>query len=1163
MRATYILVLWLAVTVVSGSLLYAQTVSGIVSGLVVDSSGSAVVEASIKLLNETTGDRREMQSDASGEFIFTSVLSGRYRLVIEKQGFRRMEKSDLNVTSSERLSAGKMKMEVGAVSESITVSASGTAVDIESNEQSQILTSDQLTELQSRGRNYMALFNVLPGAAPDERFFETDAMQSYLTPNFSGLPSGANSVFVDGASATSVANPNYSTTNLSVDTVAEVKVEQSNYKAENGRNGGAIIKTVIKSGTRQFHGSIYSFERNEFFNANSFINNKNGVARSRYRYNTFGGTIGGPVLLGRLNKNRDKLFFFYGTDTGPTKSPNQQPLTQVTMPTALERAGDFSQTLDVSGRLVAIWDPLNNRVQFPNNVIPKNRINPAGQALLSLFPLPNFTNRAISNGNYNFNFIDSPSHFTHVDTIKVDLNATSKLRAFFRATLWRQDDTGYSQGGQAWPMIKAHYQERFHTASLNASYTVSPTLVFEMNIGLRAAPNWRTPEDPLAPMQRTALSVSLGQLYPKNNPNNLLPQMSFGGVPGGASFGGTNLLNLGIPWNEPLVSILPSITKIAGAHTLKVGGFGERPRLVQPSTGNFAGNIAFARDTNNALETNYAYSNAVTGTYQSYQETDARPQYDIRGLTIEWYAQDTWKASKKLTLDCGVRFTWFTPYRQADDKSLNFIPSLFDARQTAVLYRPVMSGGARRALNPLTGVTYPAVYIGAIVPGAGNPLNGTLAQSDPKAPGGFVNNPGVLYGPRIGFAYDLTGDGKTALRGGFGLSYNIRPYPGTFATPLVNNTQNSFTNYYGTLDSLSNISATLFPRSITGVNPEAKVPTIFSYSLNIQRQLGHGAVASIAYVGTQARQLQNNNSNVNTVPFGAQFLPQARDTSNNGTLSDNFFRPYVGYSSVSLPGQVTSNYNGLQTSVLRRFARGIQFGGSWTWSKAMGFQGYGRYYDNHLNYGKLSIDHTHMLSLNYLYNLPKVSRLVNVKPVQWILDGWQTSSIVTFASGRPYGVSYSVLNGVNITGGGDYNRAVMVASPNLSFGERTRNRFFNTSAFAMPPQIVGSVAPGNAPQDNIHGPGRNNFDMTFSKNVRLAERKNLQLRWELYNIFNHPSFYQVNTTAQFAAATGVQGKPVVRPVDQHTDAPCDATRPALHVLIPPRRRRLVEKKSGR
>jgi hypothetical protein len=1106
----------------SWSLAQAQTVSGIISGSVADTSGSAIVGATVKLTRDATGDRRELQTDATGEFVFTSVLPGLYRIAVERQGFKRVEKSNLNITSAERLSAGRVVLEVGAVSESIEVTASGTAVEIESNEQSQLLTGDQLTELQSRGRNYMALFNVLPGAAPDERFFETDAMQSYLTPNFSGIASGANSVFVDGASATSVRDPNYSTTNLSVDSVAEVRVEQANYRAEDGRNGGAVIKTVIKSGTRQFHGSLYSFERNEFFNANSFINNKNGVARSRYRYNTFGGTIGGPVPMGRLNRNRDKLFFFYATDTGPTKSPGQQPLTQVTMPTALERSGDFSQTLDVSSRLVPIWDPSNNRTPFPGNVIPKNRISPAGQALLSLFPMPNFTNRAISNGNYNFVFLDTPIHFTHVDTIKLDLNATARLRGFVRVTLWRQDDKGYAQGGQSWPMIKAHYQERFHTASLNASYTVTPTLVFEMNIGLRAAPAWRTPEDPLGPMQRSSLGVALGQLYPANNTNNLLPQMSFGGVPGGAAFGGANLLSLGFPANEPMMSLMPSVTKIHGSHTLKAGGFGERPRVVQASTGNFAGNISFSRDTNNALETNYAYSNAIIGTYQSYQETDSRPQYDIRGLTVEWYLQDTWKVNRRLTLDYGMRFTWFTPYRQANDKSLNFIPGLYDPKQAAVLYRPVMSNGVRLAQNPLTGATLPAVYIGAIVPGAGNPLNGTLAQSNPAAPNGFVKNHGVLYGPRFGFAYDLTGDGKTALRGGFGVSYNIRPYPSSFVFPTVNNTQNSFTNYYGTLDSLGSITATLFPRSITGLNPDAKVPTIFSYSLNIQRQLGHGTVLSVAYVGTQSRQLQNTNSNVNTVPFGAQFQPQARDTSNNGTLSDNFFRPYPGYSSVVLPGQVTSNYHGLQTSVLRRFSKGIQFGGSWTWSKAMGYQGYGQYYDNHLNYGKLSIDHTHLLSLNYLYSLPRASRIWNVTPVKWVFDGWQTSSVITFASGRPYGVSYSVLNGVNITGGGDYNRAVVVASPNVPWSERTRDRYFNTAAFAMSPQVVGSVRPGNAPQDNIHGPGRNNFDMTFSKNFRVKERKNLQFRWELYNIFNHPSFYQVNTTAQFTAATGVQ-----------------------------------------
>jgi len=1089
---------------------YAQTVSGIIAGSVFDPGGLPIAGAAVSLTNADTGDHREMKTEPSGEFVFSSVLPGRYTVAVEAKGFKRLEKTDLNITQAERLSAGNLKLEVGGVSESITVSASGTAVDIENNDNSQILTGDQMEELQSRGRNYMALFNVLPGSAPDERFFETDAMQSYLTPNFSGIASTANSIFVDGATASSVGNANYSTTNVAMDSVGEVKVEQGNYRAEDGRNGGAVIKTTIKSGTRQFHGGVYEFERNDFFNANSFINNENGVARSRYRYHTFGGTLGGPIALGNFNKSKEKLFFFLGCDLEPTYSPSQQPLTQLTMPTALERNGDFSQTLTNAGVLVPIQDPLNNKVVFPGNIIPTSRIDKAGQALLNLFPLPNFTNRAISKGNYNFNFIESPFSLTNSDTVKVDYNISSNLRIFATLINWRDDSDSYRNSGQSWPEVKSDYHERFKTGSIHGSYTASPTLVFELTIGMRGSPNWYTAEGSLSAVQRSALGVPLGQFFPQVNPNSILPQMSFGGVPDAPAFGGGNILNLGPKSTEPLLSITPSVSKVTGNHTLKAGAFGERPKLTTPSSGNFAGSLAFASDTNNALNTNYAFSNALTGTYQSYSETQGRPQYDIRGLDIEWYVQDTWKATKRLTLDYGMRFTWFSPYKQANDQSLNFIPSLYSASQAVVLYRPALVGTTRMAQNPLTGATLPIIYLGALVPNVGNPVNGTISQSSPGVPDGFVKNPGVLYGPRFGFAYDLTGDGKTALRGGFGTTYNIWPNPGTLEEPTVSNTQNSFTNYYGTLESLTSVSGTLFPRTLTGLNPNAKVPTIYSFSFNIQRSLGAGMVLSVAYAGTQARQLQVRNGDVDVVPFGAEFLPSSHDSTNNSTIT--------------LPVQQTSNYNSMQTQVQRRFTKGIQFGGAWTYSKAMGNAAgaCGQYYSCQLNYGKLSIDHTHLLSLNYLYELPKASRLWNVKPVKWMFDGWQTSSIVTFASGRPWGVTYSVTNGVNITGGGDYSHAVMVGSPNLAWSDRSINHFFNTSAFAMAPQIVGSVDPGNAPVDNIHGPGRNNWDMTFSKNVHIGEHKTFQLRWELYNIFNHPSFYQLNVSATFAAATGVQ-----------------------------------------
>ncbi len=523
-----------AVSLFATACLHAQTLTGVISGSVIDSGGLAVAGAKGKLLQIATGEQRPFSTDGVGLFVLTAVQPGEYSISIEVAGFKRFEKTGLVLTQAERLVVGKLQLEVGALTESVTVVSQGAAVEVESSDRTQMITGEQMNTMQSRGRNYLSLLNTLPGMVGDDRFFETDAFQLTLTPNVNGIAAGGNSVYVDGGSGASAINPNYSYSQVAMDSVAEVKVSTANYRAEDGRNGGAIIKTITKSGSRDYKGTAYYYFRNEALNANAYINKVNNVARAKYRFNTFGATLGGPLYVpGKVNSKKDKLFFFVSSDIGPTKYP--RPLVQVTMPTTLERAGDFSQTVDQNNRQVPIWDPTNNRVPFPNNVIPKDRLNPRGQALLSLFPDANFTNRAISGGNYNYNFSDTQYHNTYLNMVKVDYAPTSKLRMFARASFWTVNDPSYFSGGQGWNMLKASNAERALNTNLNSSYTFSPTMVNELNLSYRRQYFRQAIIDDPSRLSRAKLGVPLAQFYPGNNPNNFVPAMSFGGVPGAAA----------------------------------------------------------------------------------------------------------------------------------------------------------------------------------------------------------------------------------------------------------------------------------------------------------------------------------------------------------------------------------------------------------------------------------------------------------------------------------------------------------------------------------------------------------------------------------------------------------------------------------------------------
>ena len=1092
----------------------AQSVTGVISGVVLDRSSMAVTQAKVILINEATGVARTAPVDVGGDFVFPSVTPGRYTVTAEADGFKKSEIRGIVLSTSDRLSVGKLVLDIGAVVERVVVEARATPVEVENSDRSGVVTSEQMQRGMTRNRSLLGLVTMLPGAVLDDtaNILEADNTGTNPTPTFGGVSNVFNSVMVDGVSSMGN-NTQYFNANITMEAVEEVKVLSNNYKAEYGRNGGTMILVASKQGGSVFHGTAFYYMRNEFFNANSAWNNFQGVGRPKYRYNTWGGSLTGPVYIpGKFNQRRNKLFFMFSEEAQPRILP--QSIFQATMPTAMERAGDFSQSVNNSNKVITITDALA-KSPFPNNIVPASRIYKPAQNMLNMFPMPNFFNTAISKYTYNYIFQETPKMSWHQEVVRLDYNATEKLRLYFRGYTGYQPQEGYfgDGQGQAWPFLYSVADWRTPGLATGGTYTLNPSTVLEFSAGLMALSIKVQPGGPKGwdAVDRTKLGVTIPQIYPANNPQNVVPSATFGGVSSAPSIG----VRKDFPDNYygPRSTLNVTLSKVYNSHTFKFGTFAEKHRYFRAAQTDYTGTISFSNDGNNALNTGYAYANAMTGTYTQYSEASTHPRYDLRMTMLQWFAQDTWKVTRRLTIDYGMRFGWAANYHQADGIAANFQLNGYNPAQIPKMYVPALNAQkVRMAQNPLTGEFLPLGYLTAFVPGTGNPRNGVVMQSD--APSGFVNGRGIVPAPRFGFAWDLTGDGKTAIRAGIGYTVSSTPNIGfTGVTAQTDNLATTPTLFYGTLNSIQPGSAVLFPSSFSAMYPDLKLPSVINYSIGIQRSVGFGTVVEVAYVAGLGRQV-NQNEALNTLPYGTRFLPKSLDASNsNKPLPDTYLYPYQGVGSITMSRTSNSNYQSLQTQANRRFSHGMQFGAVYTWSKSLGYVGnFPVYVDNKLNYGKTSLNRDHSVTVNWLYDMPLASKLWNHRIMRLAGDGWQMSGVAHFQTGRVAAVTYSRSDGLDTYGGGDItNRPMLLTNPNLPSDQRTFKTYFNTAAFALP--APGQI--GTSPVDAITGPGKNNWDLSLYKNFTLHEKKTLQFRWELYNALNHASWSGVNTSAQF------------------------------------------------
>jgi hypothetical protein len=1189
---------------------FAQTISGEITGAVLDPAGQVVAGADVTLVNQETGEQRTIKSDNSGLFTFPVLQPGIYTVSVQSKGFKEYVKRDVHLSAAERLSTGNLRLQVGAVTEIVDVTATGASVQTQSSERSALLDRSDINSLMTPGRDVLALVRILPGVVKDGEGGQQLGTESAGA--VSGTREVGNSISVDGVNGNPRGGGNRFDTPLNMEAVGEVKVLLNNYQPEYGQSAGAIVNIVSKSGTKTFHGEGYYFNRNEAYNANSTINKHtvstqfpNGIPRGRTRFNTIGYNFGGPIYWpGKFNSDKSKLFFFFSQEYWPTEQPVNKFFM---MPTALEKSGDFSQSFEGvdNGALigtptakVTLKETKNCGTGAQNCLLDPTHVNPAfinqtGLALLNILPIGNATPLGQSSGGGLYNFILQGTRKQPVNQqlLRLDYNINDKWHLAFHGMNMSNNQSGPTATGipsaAQWG-IPFFYDTPARNAGVNLTTTINPSIVNEFTFGYA---DWKETTgtvnaSDLAKLQRATTNVNVGQFLPSANPLNIVPRATFGGGnnkgtgPGFGLGGNAPQINFDnrFPFNNNTGNweFSDGLTKVWGRHNFKVGLYGQKGHYVQHPIGNvFDGQFGF--DTGNkinTLDTGYAYANALLGNYNSYQE-GTRTVYAPKWKLLEWYAQDNWKITSRLTLDYGARFSYDFPTTLDPNAGVTLVPGRYDPTQVPALYQPVAlssltaaqkalcnnDASKRCAQNPNNPADVkPSAAIGTFV--APWNFTGSVINTDANYPHALRNSNGVLIAPRLGVTFDPFGDGKTAIHAGAGVFYNLREdggVVGDFATtaPIISSSTLSFGNISSFVNCSGFNNCTGVPGSpllgpqdtkITPINH--KIASTFSANFGIQHELGFSTILDIAYVGTWGRHLEVT-PNLNAVPYLSEFLPQNLDPSASPTTflqksaqygptgvtqiankSDNFFRPsFMGYGSVDVRQYTgTSNYNALQTSLTRRFTKDLQFGVSYTWSKTLSYADTGAtgtagsiaMYQNprFWNYGLASIDRTHNLVFHYLYRLPNASHLWNNGFVRAALDDWELSGISEYVSGSPQSVSISI-SGVNLTGGGDGARILAFGDP-LASNSRSTWQYLNPSVWALPPVgvIPSASMPGITRRVTYRGPGTQNWDMRLAKTFNITERVHIQLGGEAYNIFNHPSYTSVNNTATFDNQAG-------------------------------------------
>ena len=1205
-RAYALLIAALFFVVSAPAHLAAQAGSGTFSGTIVDDQGAAIPGANVTATEIATGATRTTASNPEGVFRLAGLPAGRYTIDVTLDGFQPLKVTDVQLAPAEIRSLEKLQLKLGQLSESLTVTADTAVVQTATSTRMATVTAEQLTNIQMKGRDLFGLLTVVPGVQDTNlnRDFSTWTSMGAITIN--GMPNRAKNVVVDGVSVVDELGTN-AMVNPNIDAVGEVQVISNGFTAENGRSNGGLILITTKSGTNQFRGSAWYNVRRDNWNANEYFRKKQNLDKPLYHVNIPGYGIGGPVMIPKV-LDRGKLFFFVSQEYTDDLRPST-PL-RVNYPTALERNGDFSQTYfgnangPGQGTLQVIINP-DTGLPFPGNKIPAScdgipgckhgRIHPMGQKMLNLLPLPNNIHDPTP-GQYNAansTYENLPLHRRISTSARVDAVINQAIRGSFRIVNDKEHNVSNNQFAPGIGYVDNRVPGRITTFS--STQVLGSSMVNEIVVG-RAwnsfgfmsdtgkyeydyrewwRPNIGVDPPRLEPFGEYRQEPGLG--YHQADEYPYVPIMGFQG--GSRTLLGNNGFHPGTAqaWVLPGAnrnlrwSFQDDLTWTRGRHNLKFGFYGEWSSKTEPQSNNYMGNYNFGHNAQNPLSTGNGYANALLGVYQTYTELTNRVDRDRRHWQTEGYLQDSWRIHPRLTVDYGVRLTHSGGYYDTRKSTAGFYEPDWNRANAPRLYYPVCTtrvpgnqtcaANNQRAVdlaNPT--VLHPAAFIGNLVPGTGSQINGMVADGYPgMRPGEYWNYAPLVAAPRGGFAWDINGDGKQALRASAGIFYAIPQRENWEA--FVGDPPSSFSRVvqWASLSDIENFATSNIAFVETPVNAEysggEQRSLEKSYNVNVtyQRDIGFNTTAEVAYVGAftnAAGRLLDINRPVNALyMFG-----NPNNLFNGNALETNFLRTaYPGMGSInkwidsSTGDNVNSRtlqYNSMQASVQRRLNRGLQMGLAYTLSKGEGWTGWSPEIleadpTGALNklrfWGPTDNDRTHNLTINYSYLIPNAAPDTPI--ARWLLGDWMISGVTKYLSGTATQPTCNSNNaGIaftnptltpGVTAACEYTGEPVfqvTRDPNLAEEDQLH---FNPRAFRPAQPLSPTVGNfGNVPRGIFRNPGWWNWDITFERRfpvTPLGSNSRLRLQLQMYNIFNMVQFTTLNTTLNFQDDPSVPG----------------------------------------
>jgi hypothetical protein len=1154
-----------AMLVFSAALAHAQD-NASVTGTVRDSSGAVVGGAQVAVTNAAHGIDRTTVANSDGEYSVPALPApASYDITVTAQGFKKFVAKGvaLDIAQKARIDVA---LEVGTASTEVLVQGTSVAqVETESSDLSNTISGHEISQLQLNGRDFTQLVALSPGVTNQSGADEGEPGASTVAFSINGGRTEYNNFEIDGGDA--LDNGSNTTLNVypSIDAIAEAKVLTSNYGAQYGKSGSGTVEVETKSGTSQFHGDVYEFVRNDAFNAQQeFI----GYVPA-YKKNDFGFTIGGPVFIPHLyNTDKQKTFFFWSEEWRREITPN--PFSTTIVPSAPERTGNFSDVCPASGLAVNPAFPdcpvdTSTGLYYPNYQVPIAS-DPVGgpivAAYLNMIPAPNA-------GPNSWNASPSLPMNWRQELFRIDHNITNNVRASFRYIhdSWVEAyPTPLWTDGTSFPTIGTNFKNPGVSMVAHLTATISPTLLNDFvasyttdHISTNLTGAW----------QRGNIPNTYGLFNNSNNPSGIPYQGEAPGVSlSGGIFAGGFIEDPGYVPNGPLNSnptftYRDNMTKIVGTHNIQFGVYwvdAHKNEIPQPGTG-VNGLTSFTNS--NAVTSGNAFADLLLGNVANFTQEQAaykvHEHYDI----YEAYLQDDWHATKRLTLNLGLRMSFFGRYSEENNLAYNFDPSF---------YVPGASG-----VDPTTGLV------------TGTPYNGWVQCGvTPGSPEGCMTNHWINPAPRVGFAFDPVGDGKWAIRGGYGIFFehtngneaNTESLEQYNINTQITSIPGPQTSYAAVNPSLLGLVGATAPLTFVSIPSKATWPYVQQWHFDVQHDLGKGTVATVSYVGTTGVHLtreyelnqiqpysgQNpynvhqpitptdcGNVNFNTDPnevnatatvnsqtvtgSWANNLAVACGVTNNyGVSPGSFYVPYAGIGSITRKDQTaSSNYNALQGS-LRHNIGGLELTAAYTYSHSIDDSsdgadtGFVNAYNLNAYRASSNFDQTHNISIAYVYDEPFFKQRGLART---LLGNWEWSGITLIQSGTPfsvYNLGYQGVTGDNagvansIATGGSYPDLVGNPRSGVSSaafgGDLTGNGYgpllFNPTAFVQPTGLTF----GDAGRNILRNPWRTNFDMALMKHIPVTESKFFEFRVEAFNVFNHVEYNWLGGDAGSAANNG-------------------------------------------